>query len=333
MTSTRDATGNTTALLAQPAPARPFDTRAYRDALGSFPTGVAVITTIDDQGNPAGLTCNSFSSVSLDPPLVSWALRLKSTSLETFRRATTFAINILAEDQKQLSARFASSSLTAGEKFRGVAWTPGHCGLPVIDDCVATFECNTYAQHVAGDHILFLGQVVCFDAGPRQDSLVFYKGAYMMLTRSLHDVAVSGRVDSTELHQARRLINCMLLRLACANGREEDFDAIEHSIAEIECNLGVEQRARRAEASLEFFRLITRAAHNEVLVTVSESLTTILRHVMKEAGSSLKFRPELVQARRRILAHLRARDAERAEQEMNTYFERLRIGENSAANA
>lgn len=328
MSSSEQATRNAT-----PPPGPPFDPRAYRDALGTFPTGVAVITTLDDQGKPVGLTCNSFSSVSLEPPLVSWSLRLKSTNLETFRRATTFAINILGEDQKQLSARFASSSLSAGEKFRDVTWTPRHAGLPVIDDCVASFECDTYAQHVAGDHILFLGQVVHFDAGPPQDSLVFYKGAYMMLTRSLHDLAVSGRVDSAELHQARRLINCMLLRLACVNGREEDFDAIEQSIAEIERNLGAGQHARRAEASLEFFRLITRAAHNEVLVMVSESLTTILRHVMKAAGSSLKFHPELVQARRHILAHLRARDADRAEQEMNAYFERLRVDSDQAAGA
>ncbi|PZP90601.1 MAG: flavin reductase [Variovorax paradoxus] len=311
-------------------PARPFDSKAFRDALGCFPTGVALITTLDSQGNPVGLTCNSFSSVSLDPPLVSWGLRLKSTNLEAFRQAQAFAINVLAEDQKELSARFASSSLSASAKFEGIAWTPRHAGVPVIDDCGVSFECDKFAQHMAGDHILFLGQVVHFEHGRREDSLVFYKGAYMMLTRSLHELAVSGQVDPAELHQARRLVNCMLLRLACANGREEDFAVIERSILDIERHLDPAHHARRAEASLEFFRLITRAAHNEVLVMVSESLTTILRHVMKAAGSSLKFHPELVQARRLILTHLRARDADKAEQEMNAYFERIRMDSNSS---
>src|ERR1700757_2290753 len=82
----------------------PFDQRAFRSALGSFPTGVAIITTVGADGKPVGLTCNSFSSVSLDPPLVSWGLRLASKSLDAFRQAGTFATNILAEDQQELSA-------------------------------------------------------------------------------------------------------------------------------------------------------------------------------------------------------------------------------------
>jgi flavin reductase (DIM6/NTAB) family NADH-FMN oxidoreductase RutF len=79
-------------------PATDFDTRAFRNALGSFPTGVAIITTIGEDGRPIGLTCNSFSSVSLEPPLVSWSLRTASKSLDTFRQSGAFAINILAED-------------------------------------------------------------------------------------------------------------------------------------------------------------------------------------------------------------------------------------------
>ena len=302
-----------------PAPA--FDARAFRNALGSFPTGVAIITTTGADGKPVGLTCNSFSSVSLDPPLVSWGLRLSSKSLEVFRQAGAFAINILAEDQKDLSARFASSSIA--DKFEGVPHRAGHRGLPLIDDCVASFECDKFAEHVAGDHVLLLGQVARFDHGRQEDSLVFYKGAYMMLTQSLRELAQRGKVDPANLDQARRLVNCMLLRLACENGSDEDFDAIERNIREIELLTAPEDRDKRGEASLEFFRLITRAAHNEVLVVVSESLTTILRHVLK-SGPTRMFRPDLEPVRWQILEHLRARKAEAAEHEMTRYFEELR---------
>jgi flavin reductase (DIM6/NTAB) family NADH-FMN oxidoreductase RutF len=274
-------------------------------------------------GRPVGLTCNSFSSVSLEPPLVSWGLRINSRNLEAFRQAGSFAINILAEDQKHLSAHFANGAIA--DKFEGVAWRAGQQGLPVIEDCVATFECSKFAEHLAGDHVLFLGQVIRFDHGRHEDSLVFYKGAYMMLTQSLRELAARGRIQPQNLDQARRLVNCMLLRLACENGNEEDFDAIERNIAEIESYEVPADREKRAEASLEFFRLITSAAHNEVLVVVSDTLTGILRQVLK-AEPSLKYRPELVPVRKKILRHLRERDAERAELEMTHYFEEMRRG-------
>lgn len=192
-------------------------------------------------------------------------------------------------------------------------------------DALGSFECDMFAGHLAGDHILFLGQVVRFQQGRTEDSLVFYKGAYMMLTQSLGELAARGRVDPKNPDQARRLVNCMLLRLACEDGKPEDFDAIEQNIAKIEAYVALEDRDKRAEASLEFFRLITKAAHNEVLVTVSESLATILRHALK-ADSSLKFRPELVPVRKRILQCLRERDADAAEREMTHYFEEMRRG-------
>jgi len=309
------------AISGDEAPA--FDVRAFRNALGSFPTGVAVITTTGADGRPVGLTCNSFSSVSLEPPLVSWGLRINSKSLAAFQAAGAFAINILAEDQKHLSAHFASGQIA--DKFEGVAWRPGLQGLPVLEDCVATFECSKFAEHLAGDHVLFLGEVRRFDHGRHEDSLVFYKGAYMMLTQSLRDLAARGQIEPGDLDQARRLVNCMLLRLACENGQDDDFDAIERNILDIERHVVPEDREKRADASLEFFRLITRAAHNEVLVVVSDTLTNILRQVLK-AESSLKYQPELVSVRKRILQHLRQRDADAAEVEMTRYFEQMRRG-------
>ena len=250
-------------------------------------------------------------------------MRVASKSLDAFRDAGAFAINILAEDQKELSARFASGSIA--DKFEGVAWKPGHRGLPVIDGSVATFECDKFAEHVAGDHVLFLGQVARFEHGRQEPSLVFYKGAYMMLTQSLRELAASGRMEPAQLDQARRLVNCMLLRLACENGTPEDFEAIERNIAEIEAFSDPHDARRRAEVGVQFFRLITHAAHNEVLVVVAETLTTILRHAL-QADSTLKNRPELVPVRRQILAHMRSRDADAAEAEMSHYFDQLRRG-------
>lgn len=298
-----------------------LDIKAFRSALGSFPTGVAIITTTGADGQPVGLTCNSFNSVSLDPPLVSWGLRLNSRNLAAFKSASAFAINILAEDQTELSGRFARSEGPA--KFDGVAWRSGYAGVPVIDDCVAAFECGKFAEHLAGDHVLFLGQVNCFSQGREENSLVFYKGAYMMLTQSLRELASNGRVQGLRLHEARRLIHGMLLRLACERASEDDLQAIAGNLQEIERLVAPEDRDKRAQASLEFFHLIAKASHNEVLVVVSESLTTVLRHVVKATGSAATFRPELVPLRKAVLKHLRAGDSVSAELEMNALLEQL----------
>ena len=300
-------------------PETAFDQKEFRNALGTFPTGVAIITTKGLEGEPVGLTCNSFSSVSLEPPLVSWSLRKASKSLETFRHTPAFTINILAGDQNELSGRFASSKIT--DKFSGVDWRPGHGGAPVIANTLASFECSTFAVHDAGDHLIFIGQVQVFDHGRPEDPLVFYKGAYMMLTQSLRELVSSGPMQGVRLHEARRLIHGMMLRLACARASDEDLQAIARNLEEIERLAAPEDKDRRAQASL--FHLIAKASHNEVLVAVSESLTTVLRHVVKASGSAVTFRPELVPLRKAVLERLRARDAAGAEREMNALLEQL----------
>src|SRR5690606_1177318 len=102
-------------------------------------------------------------SVSLDPPLVSWSLRKVSKSIDTFRATPVFAINLLADDQNELSGRFASSKIT--DKFQGVDWRAGHGGVPVVGGCLASFECSTFAVHDAGDHLVFIGEVKVFEQG------------------------------------------------------------------------------------------------------------------------------------------------------------------------
>ena len=151
-----------------------FNRRAYRDALGHFPTGVTVITTRDRDGAAVGITANSFNSVSLDPPLVIWCLALGSPNLKTFRECTHYAINVLATDQVALSRRFGDKH---PDRFAGVEWKEGIGGAPLISNCSAHFECKNEFRHYGGDHIIFVGQVERFERFDRP-SLVFSRSRY-----------------------------------------------------------------------------------------------------------------------------------------------------------
>jgi flavin reductase (DIM6/NTAB) family NADH-FMN oxidoreductase RutF len=152
----------------------PLDPIVLRKALGSFATGVAVVTAPAGVG-AAGITINSFASLSLDPPLVLWSLNARSASLGVFRSAPYFAINILSEQQSQLSARFAAPR---PDKFDGVEWKAGLGGAPLIAGCVAHFECGTASQIEGGDHVLFIGRVARLWQDDR-DALMFYRGRYL----------------------------------------------------------------------------------------------------------------------------------------------------------
>jgi flavin reductase (DIM6/NTAB) family NADH-FMN oxidoreductase RutF len=166
--------------LAEPAPNNAVELhgKEFRRALGCFPTGVAIITTTSASGAPIGLTCNSFSSVSLDPPLVLWSLRQTSRMYAAFHCANTFAINVLAKDQQALAARFASS---IENRFDAIAYSQGELMVPIVEACIARFECSMFARHEAGDHAVFIGQVHSFDSLPTQEPLVFHDGAYKAL--------------------------------------------------------------------------------------------------------------------------------------------------------
>jgi 3-hydroxy-9,10-secoandrosta-1,3,5(10)-triene-9,17-dione monooxygenase reductase component len=153
-----------------------FDTREYRRALGTFPTGVAVVTTRAPSGAFVGLTINSFSSLSLEPPLVLWALNTGSPSLAAFDRAQHFAVNILAEDQVELSRRFASP---VANKFSHLEVHAGIEGVPLIAGCAARLECRAAARHNGGDHILFIGHVERFGYDAQKRPLVFFAGKYL----------------------------------------------------------------------------------------------------------------------------------------------------------
>ena len=159
------------------ADGHPMDAQHLRLALGRFSTGVTIVTCVDAQGQRVGLTANSFNSLSLDPPLVLWSLRASSVALPLFTAAGRFAINVLSEAQVDLSRRFA----TRGEdKFAQGAWAMGEHGCPVLAGCSAVFECVTYAQHVVGDHTLFIGRVLACSETPLPP-LVYQGGHYHLL--------------------------------------------------------------------------------------------------------------------------------------------------------
>ncbi len=156
-----------------------FDAAEFRKALGTFATGVTIITTRAPDGMPMGLTANSFNSVSLNPPLVLWSLANTSMSLAAFRAAPHWAVHVLATDQEELSARFARR----GEaKFAGLDLEEGVGGVPLLQGCSARFQCRTAFQYEGGDHVIFLGEVLAFD---RRDAapLVFHGGRYAHATR------------------------------------------------------------------------------------------------------------------------------------------------------
>lgn len=155
-----------------------FDLRTFRDTLGLFVTGVTVITARDADGTPVGLTANSFNSVSLDPPLVLWSIGLNALSLDAFVKARGFAVHILREDQADLSQRFAQTGI---DKFADLEMDSGLNDVPLLPDCAARLECVPFAQHPAGDHILFIAKVQRLASDPASMPLVYHGGRYAEL--------------------------------------------------------------------------------------------------------------------------------------------------------
>lgn len=161
------------------APTTP-DGRALRSAFGRFATGVTVVTAISPAGEPVGITVNSFSSVSLDPPLVLWSLGNAAGDFDAFWRADFYCINVLAAAQVDISNRFACR----GEnRFADLDWRPGLGGAPVLAGCSANFEVSNTLQHEGGDHYIFVGRVERFTADGLREPLLFCDGRYQRLVR------------------------------------------------------------------------------------------------------------------------------------------------------
>ncbi|HVR52944.1 MAG TPA: flavin reductase [Pseudorhodoferax sp.] len=178
-----------------------FDSKELRRALGDFVTGVTVVTTVDDDGGFHGLTANSFSSVSLDPPLVLWSQAVRAPSHRVFSGVQRFAINILAEDQIALSNRFATSG---HDKFAGLEVDLGAGGVPLLRGCRAWLECTVASRLPGGDHTIHVGEVRSIRRADRRP-LVFGGGQY--LVADPHDLGSApsgvGTTAQAQLHAVR----------------------------------------------------------------------------------------------------------------------------------
>jgi flavin reductase (DIM6/NTAB) family NADH-FMN oxidoreductase RutF len=149
----------------------------FRRACGRFATGVSIATVLDATGAPHGLTVSSFTSVSLEPPLVLVCLGLEVTNLQLFRAATYFGINVLAADQQALSERFARKG---EDRFDGLAWDAGATGVPLIPGCLARIECRLYRRLEMGDHDIFIGEMLHADVADG-NPLIYFSSTYRTL--------------------------------------------------------------------------------------------------------------------------------------------------------
>lgn len=152
-----------------------LDSAEYRRALGCFATGVAVITAVDENGAPVGITVNSFNSVSLDPPLVLWSIADNAGSYETFLAVEHFSVNVLAFDQQDVCERFAKSGT---DKFDGLECTTGIAGVPLLPEYSAAFVCEREHIYEGGDHKIIVGRVLEFE-DRKTDPLIFYRGHFL----------------------------------------------------------------------------------------------------------------------------------------------------------
>jgi 3-hydroxy-9,10-secoandrosta-1,3,5(10)-triene-9,17-dione monooxygenase reductase component len=152
----------------------------FRKALGSFTTGVTVVTTRGTENNDIGLTANSFNSVSLEPPMILWSLGKNAFSMPQFRAAEYFAVHILSEDQEAISGQFAKRGV---DKFAGVDIERGPNDIPLLKHCAARFVCKTAHQYEGGDHIIFVGEVIEFSHWERLP-LLFHGGQYSQLLKT-----------------------------------------------------------------------------------------------------------------------------------------------------
>lgn len=151
------------------------DPKTFRRVLGHYPTGVCVITALEADGKPIGMAVGSFTSVSLDPPLVAFFPDRGSSSWPRIEAAGHFCVNVLAAHQEPLSRAFATR---AEDRFAGVPYRLSETGLPILGDIVAWIDCELHAVHEAGDHFIVLGRVRALDVERQHAPLLFFRGGY-----------------------------------------------------------------------------------------------------------------------------------------------------------
>ena len=170
-----------------------FDARDFRRSLSQFPTGVTVITTLDEDGNPVGVTASSFNTVSIEPALVLWSIDKGAHSLKAFQEGKNFVVNVLGRDQVATSNNFASRG---EDKFANAQYHAGIGGCPVLDDYAAQFECETWAVYEGGDHLILVGEVKDYRYQDNVEPLVFARGSYAV--SSQHPEMVKSATAETD---------------------------------------------------------------------------------------------------------------------------------------
>lgn len=184
-----------------------YDPKDFRRALGMFGTGVTIVTTRAGDGEPIGITANSFNSVSLEPPMVLWSLAKNARSLAIFQNADTWNVHILSNEQEPLSNRFAR----AGEdKFAGLTLDSAADQAPLLPDCSARFQCKTAFRYDGGDHIIFVGEVTHYDANP-YPPLLYVTGGYALASRKADAIATEAAADCDKAY-SENLIGYLLGR-------------------------------------------------------------------------------------------------------------------------
>jgi flavin reductase (DIM6/NTAB) family NADH-FMN oxidoreductase RutF len=163
-----------------------FTERQFRDALGRFPTGVVIVSSVAQSGEWLGITVSSFNSVSLSPPLVLFSIARHAVSFDAWRNVPRFAVGVLDEHQEELSNRFARSM---GEKWKGLSPIMGSTGLPLLPNTLVTFECETFSRHDGGDHEIVIGRVVELHHSRTRSGgpLVVAEGRYQRLATGMVD--------------------------------------------------------------------------------------------------------------------------------------------------
>jgi flavin reductase (DIM6/NTAB) family NADH-FMN oxidoreductase RutF len=154
------------------------DQRTLRDALGSFATGVTVVTCVDPDGRPFGLTVNSFTSVSLDPPLLLVSISKRARCAAALAEAGHFAVNVLQTGQQPASIRFSTRD---EDRFGATPWSTGETGAPLLMESLGVFECERHAVHEGGDHLILVGKVIRASFDPNMDPLLYFRGRYRRL--------------------------------------------------------------------------------------------------------------------------------------------------------
>lgn len=167
----------------------------FRRALGQFPTGITIITTLDEQGTPVGMTVSSFNSVSQDPPLILWSIDKSALSLGIFLQTKHFTVNVLGKNQSDMANHFARRG---ADKFAGIVYSKGANGCPVLEDVAACLECKTWSVYEGGDHLIVVGEVLHYSYRSQAVPLVFSQSSYAVPVQNAPTARLSTASSSAD---------------------------------------------------------------------------------------------------------------------------------------